>query len=126
LIDATIKRIARKAMAREIEAGMANHLSCVCPGVQIVGMSIWMRPISATLVAASVLLTLGACGNSGAGATNGAADVNVYNWADYIAPDTIERFEAEFGFGNSDSCPARIQFRQTIFSISSSYISGSV
>ena len=24
-------------MAREIEAGMANHLSCVCPGVQIVG-----------------------------------------------------------------------------------------
>lgn len=84
-------------MAREIEAGMANHLSCVCPGVQIVGMSIWMRRISATLVAASVLLTLGACGNSGTGATNGAAVVNVYNWADYIAPDTIERFEAEFG-----------------------------
>jgi putrescine transport system substrate-binding protein len=23
--------------------------------------------------------------------------VNVYNWADYIAPDTIEKFEAEFG-----------------------------
>ena len=58
--------------------------------------------------------------NDGADNTNGDAVVNVYNWADYIAPDTIERFEAEFGFGNSDSCPARIQFRQTIFSISSS------
>jgi hypothetical protein len=23
--------------------------------------------------------------------------VNVYNWADYIAPDTIEKFEAEYG-----------------------------
>ena len=23
--------------------------------------------------------------------------VNVYNWADYIAPDTVEKFEAEFG-----------------------------
>ncbi len=113
-------------MSREIEAGMANHLSCVCPGVQIVGMSIWMRPISATLVAASVLLTLGACANDRADNTNGDAVVNVYNWAEYIAPDTIERFEAQFGFGNSDSCPARIQFRQTIFSISSSYISGSI
>ncbi len=30
----------------------------------------------------------------------GAADenvLNVYNWADYIAPDTIEKFEAEYG-----------------------------
>ena len=25
------------------------------------------------------------------------AVVNVYNWADYIAPDTIEKFEAEYG-----------------------------
>ena len=23
--------------------------------------------------------------------------VNVYNWADYIAPDTVEKFEAEYG-----------------------------
>ena len=23
--------------------------------------------------------------------------VNVYNWAEYIAPDTIEKFEAEYG-----------------------------
>ena len=60
-------------------------------------MSIWMRSISATLVAASVLLTLGACANDGVDGANGAAVVNVYNWADYIAPDTIERFEAEFG-----------------------------
>lgn len=30
---------------------------------------------------------------------SGANDqvVNVYNWADYIAPDTIEKFEAEYG-----------------------------
>jgi len=44
------------------------------------------------------LLALAACaadpGSAGAPAGN---VVNVYNWADYIAPDTIGKFEAEYG-----------------------------
>ena len=39
---------------------------------------------------------LAACGDEGS-AANGAKVVNVYNWADYIAPATIDRFEDEFG-----------------------------
>lgn len=60
-------------------------------------MSIRMRSISTTLVAAGVLLALGACDFGSTDDTNGAAVVNIYNWAEYIAPDTIERFEAEYG-----------------------------
>ncbi len=42
-------------------------------------------------------ILLAAC--SGGDHPSGAGDnvVNVYNWADYIAPDTIEKFEAEYG-----------------------------
>ena len=44
----------------------------------------------------SVVLALGACvDGSGPDADPGNV-VNVYNWADYIAPDTIEKFEAEY------------------------------
>ena len=32
-----------------------------------------------------------------AGVTANENVLNVYNWADYIAPDTIEKFEAEYG-----------------------------
>ncbi len=60
-------------------------------------MSIRTRSISTTLVAASALLTLGACSISGTDGTNGADVVNIYNWAEYIAPDTVARFEAEYG-----------------------------
>jgi len=56
---------------------------------------------------AMVGLTLAACGNKEAAAP-GAADtaaapaaeekvLNVYNWSDYIAPDTIAKFEKETG-----------------------------
>lgn len=48
----------------------------------------------AALLAA--VFTLGACG----GLDQDDDDrnvVNVYNWADYIAPDTVEKFEAEYG-----------------------------
>ena len=45
----------------------------------------------------ATLLILAACGDVG-GSNNGDENiVNVYNWADYIAPDTIEKFEAEYG-----------------------------
>jgi putrescine transport system substrate-binding protein len=45
----------------------------------------------------SVFFLLGAC-SSDSGNPGGEADVvNIYNWADYIAPDTLEKFEAEYG-----------------------------
>jgi putrescine transport system substrate-binding protein len=53
-----------------------------------------MRRLLTTLVWTS-LLTLSACG----GETTGSGEenvVNVYNWADYIAPGVIEQFEAEY------------------------------
>lgn len=48
----------------------------------------------AIAIALSFLLT--ACG-TGSDAGGGENIVNVYNWADYIAPDTIQKFEAEYG-----------------------------
>jgi len=42
------------------------------------------------------LLCVTGCGN-GADSGNQTTVVNVYNWADYIAPDTIGKFEAEYG-----------------------------
>ena len=43
------------------------------------------------------LLLLSACGGDSVDSTNSDNVVNVYNWADYIGDDTIERFEAETG-----------------------------
>jgi putrescine transport system substrate-binding protein len=46
----------------------------------------------------AVLLALGACStDQTAELASSEAVVNVYNWADYIAPDTIEKFEEEYG-----------------------------
>ncbi|MDH3532012.1 MAG: extracellular solute-binding protein [Gammaproteobacteria bacterium] len=42
------------------------------------------------------LLCVTGCGN-GADTGNPTKVVNVYNWADYIAPDTIGKFQAEYG-----------------------------
>ena len=44
---------------------------------------------------ASLVLT--ACGNSGEQQQNDDNVVNVYNWADYIAPGAIRKFESETG-----------------------------
>jgi putrescine transport system substrate-binding protein len=47
-----------------------------------------------------VVLCLSTCGCSGGDPNNTTSDekvVNVYNWSDYIAPDTAEKFEAEYG-----------------------------
>ena len=50
---------------------------------------------------AALLLTSGlsACGTGVTSSSGESAEdvVNVYNWAEYIAPETIETFEAEFG-----------------------------
>ena len=63
--------------------GRMNLLSCA-----------QFRPLSLTLLYVSV------AGCSPGNTTSSSSDeniVNVYNWADYIAPDTVEKFEAEYG-----------------------------
>lgn len=45
----------------------------------------------------STLLLLGACGGNSDNVSGGRNIVNIYNWADYIGPDTLEKFEAEYG-----------------------------
>ena len=58
-----------------------------------------LRVLATTLA----LCTLAACGKSGgegdtgAPAAGGAKQVNVYNWSDYIAEDTIPNFEKQSG-----------------------------
>jgi len=49
------------------------------------------------IIASTSLILLAAC--SGESTTGNQTEniLNVYNWADYIGPDTIERFEAETG-----------------------------
>ena len=42
-------------------------------------------------------LALSACGDSSGDAGAGENVLNVYNWADYIGPDTLASFEAEYG-----------------------------
>lgn len=43
------------------------------------------------------LLIIGACSGESDGNTNDHGVVNIYNWSDYIGPDTIDKFEAEYG-----------------------------
>lgn len=61
-----------------------------------------MRKVVATALTYLVSVTAGvlssACTTDDAAASRTDADVvNVYNWADYIGPHTIENFEAEYG-----------------------------
>ena len=44
-----------------------------------------------------VSILIGCTTDRTAETSSGANVVNVYNWAEYIAPDTIEKFEAEYG-----------------------------
>jgi putrescine transport system substrate-binding protein len=56
--------------------------------------------IASTRFAIACLLAamlLAACGSSVQSKEAAEKVVNVYNWADYIAPDTIGKFEAEYG-----------------------------
>jgi len=45
----------------------------------------------------SALLALCACSGDPDNTANSQNVVNIYNWADYIAPDTLDKFEAEYG-----------------------------
>jgi putrescine transport system substrate-binding protein len=49
------------------------------------------------IIASTTLLLLAACGVDSTTASTSENIVNIYNWADYIAPDTIKLFEAETG-----------------------------
>ncbi len=45
----------------------------------------------------STFLLIGACSSDAENSSAGENVLNIYNWADYIGPDTLERFEAEYG-----------------------------
>ena len=49
-----------------------------------------------TTIAGIIVLTLSACGGNQDGPSDDQV-VNVYNWADYMAPGLIEQFETEYG-----------------------------
>jgi len=49
------------------------------------------------LYVCSALLIAAGCSSDNAAQVDDANIVNVYNWADYIAPDTIEKFQNEYG-----------------------------
>jgi len=49
------------------------------------------------IIASAALLIVGACGGDSNTTSNGENVVNVYNWADAVAPGVIETFESETG-----------------------------
>jgi len=49
------------------------------------------------LIASTLLLLIGACNGESKVGAGSEQVVNVYNWADYSVPDTIEKFETETG-----------------------------
>jgi len=49
------------------------------------------------IIASATLLTIAACTGDSNSASNGENVVNVYNWADAVAPGVIETFESETG-----------------------------
>lgn len=62
------------------------------------GFAIMNRCTNRTAFAVVLLASLAACTTDRtAELATGEKVVNVYNWADYIAPDTIDKFEAEYG-----------------------------
>lgn len=62
-------------------------------------MNTGVADISRIAAAIGLALALAACtSGSTSGSGTGRADVlNIYNWSDYVAPDTIRNFEREYG-----------------------------
>ncbi len=56
-----------------------------------------IRTICTIACVLSPLAVVSACGNGSEPASGDSNVVSIYNWADYIAPDTIQKFEAEYG-----------------------------
>lgn len=62
------------------------------------GMTMIHKAEAVRLLCATMCVSIAGCSaDSTAVTTNDENVVNVYNWADYIAPDTVEKFEAEYG-----------------------------
>ena len=59
-----------------------------------VPMAIRTTTVSAGFLA--ITLALSACGGSGETKVSGDNVVNIYNWAEYIAPGVLEQFEVEY------------------------------
>jgi putrescine transport system substrate-binding protein len=49
------------------------------------------------IFASATLFFIAACGGDSNSSSNGENVVNIYNWADYIAPGVVEQFESETG-----------------------------
>jgi spermidine/putrescine-binding protein len=49
------------------------------------------------IIASTTLFVIAACGGDSNTATGSENLVNIYNWADAIAPGVIEQFESETG-----------------------------
>ncbi len=56
-----------------------------------------LRVLATTLVLCTLAACGGKSGSDGGTDTGGAKQVNVYNWSDYIAEDTIPNFEQQSG-----------------------------
>ncbi len=55
------------------------------------------RKLSVLLAGLLAGLSLAGCGSSAAGGKEGAGEVVVYNWGEYVDPDTLAMFEEETG-----------------------------
>jgi len=74
------------------------------------------------IIASATLLSVAACGGDSNSAGNGESVVNVYNWADYIAPGVVEQFETETGISvNYDTYAASSTIDVKLLTGSSGY-----
>ena len=56
-----------------------------------------MNRVLSLLLAAGTLCGFTSCHEQAGPAAGEEKVLNIYNWADYIAPDTISNFEKEYG-----------------------------
>ena len=57
----------------------------------------WLPAAGACAAAVLAVFSLSSCRVDGAGEAEGPRVVNIYNWTDYVAPQTIRDFEREYG-----------------------------
>ncbi len=88
--------------------------------------SISRRSFLQTALAATCASGLAACSQQQSNSTKGAGakQINIYSWADYVAPDTIPKFEKRYGlrvvydtFSSNESLLAKMQAGGTAYDI---------